>query len=158
VDGERRPPLTAKIQQVALVGKAAAPIAGKNFRTWSRLCLDFAAGFASLVVSLLIGEQVKAWLHVPIPGNVLGLFILLVCFRFGVVSPRLIQEASNRLLFVLPSLFIPIYVSAIGQGQLWSQLGWVLLPALLLATAGLWVFVGHLSQRLLSRNDPSQHE
>jgi holin-like protein len=150
--------LTAKIQQVALVGKAAAPIAGKNFRTWSRLCLDFAAGFASLVVSLLIGEQVKAWLHVPIPGNVLGLFILLVCFRFGVVSPRLIQEASNRLLFVLPSLFIPIYVSAIGQGQLWSQLGWVLLPALLLATAGLWVFVGHLSQRLLSRNDPSQHE
>jgi len=156
VDGERRPPLTAKTRQAAPVGKAVAPIAGKHLRTWSRLWLDFAAGFASLVLSLLIGEQVKAWLHVPIPGNVLGLFILLICFRFGVVSPRLIQEASNRLLFLLPALFIPIYVSAIGQGQLRSQFGWVLLPALLIATAGLWVFVGHLSQRLLSRNDPSQ--
>jgi holin-like protein len=150
--------LTAKTQPAALVGKAAAPIAGIHLRTWSRLSIDFAAGFASLVLSLLIGEQVKAWLHVPIPGNVLGLFILLICFRFGVVSPRLIEEASNRLLFVLPALFIPIYVSAIGQGQLWSQFGWVLLPALLIATAGLWVFVGHLSQRLLGRKHPSQHE
>ena len=150
--------MTAKIQPAALVGKAAVPIAGKHFRTRSRLWLDFAAGFASLVLSLLLGEQAKAWLHLPIPGNVLGLFVLLICFHFGVVSPRLIQEASNRLLFVLPALFIPIYVSAIGQGQLWSQLGWVLLPALLIATAALWVFVGHLSQRLLSRNDPSQDE
>jgi holin-like protein len=150
--------LTAKIQPAALVGKAAASIAGKHFRTCSRPWLDFAAGFASLVLSLLLGEQVKAWLHLPIPGNVLGLFVLLICFHFGVVSPRLIQEASNRLLFVLPALFIPIYVSAIGQGQVWSQLGWVLLPALLIATAALWVFVGHLSQRLLSRNDPSQDE
>jgi holin-like protein len=158
VDGERRPPLTAKIQLADLVGKAAAPIGGKHLRTWSRLWIDFAAGFTSLVVSLWIGEQVKAWLHLPIPGNVLGLFILLICFRFRLVSPRLIQEASNRLLFVLPALFIPIYVSAIGQGQLWSQLGWLLLPVLLIATAGLWVFVGHLSQRLLSRNDPSRHE
>jgi holin-like protein len=158
VGGERRPPLTAKTELAPLVGKAAAPIAGKQLRTWSRLWIDFAVGFASLVLSLLLGEQVKAWLHLPIPGNVLGLFILLICFRFGVVSPRLIQEASNRLLFVLPALFLPIYVSAIGQGQLWSQLGWVLLPALLIATAGLWVFVGHLSQRLLSRNDPSQDE
>jgi putative effector of murein hydrolase LrgA (UPF0299 family) len=72
------------------------------------------------------------------------------------ISPRLIEEASNRLLFILPALFIPIYVSAIGQGQLWSQVGVVLLLALLAATVCLWIFVGHLAQ-LLFRNS-KRHE
>ena len=62
-------------------------------------------------------------------------------------------EASNRLLFILPALFIPIYVAAIGQGQFWSQMAGIPLPALLVATASLWIFVGHLSQRFLSGSD-----
>ncbi len=79
----------------------------------------------------LSGEQIKNLLHLPIPGNVLGLFILLMCFRLRLIPPQLVEEASNRLLFILPALFIPIYVSAIGQGQLWSPISWVLLGTLL---------------------------
>jgi holin-like protein len=114
-----------------------------------RLWMELPCGFIVLFLCLSIGEQIKNWLHQPIPGNVLGLFILLICFRLHLISPRLIEEASNRLLFILPALFIPIYVSAIGQGQLWSQVGGVLLAALLAATVSLWIFVGHLAQRLL---------
>ena len=148
--------MTAKTEHSTLATKTTVPIVGgKSVQTWNRLWIDLAVGFAVLVLSLFGGEQVKAWLHLPIPGNVLGLFILLLCFRFGLIAPRLIEEVSTRLLFVLPALFIPIYVSAIGQGQLWSQLGWILLPALLVATAGLWIFIGHLAQRLLRRNNPA---
>ncbi len=147
-----------KTPHPTLAAKAPVPVdARSNVRTWNRRWLDLAVGSATLVLSLFVGEQAKVWLHVPIPGNVLGLFILLLCFRLGLISPRLIEEASSRLLFVLPALFIPIYVSAIGQGQLWSQLGWVLLPALLVATVWLWIFVGHLAQRLLRCNNPVQN-
>ena len=119
-------------------------------------CLYLLFGLAVLVLSLLAGEQIKAWLHLPIPGNVLGLFILLLCFRLRLIQPDLIKEASDRLLFVLPALFIPIYVSAIGGGQLWSKTGYVLLPTLLVATACLWMFVGHLAQHLLRRSCPNE--
>ena len=111
--------------------------------------MELPCGFIVLFLCLSTGEQIKNWLHQPVPGNVLGLFILLFCFRLQLISPRLIEEASNRLLFILPALFIPIYVSAIGQGQLWSQVGAVLLATLLAATVSLWIFVGHLAQRLL---------
>ena len=133
--------------------KAAAPVAyTANSRVRRHCWIDLPMGFAVLVVSLLAGEQAKIWLHVPIPGNVLGLFILLLCFRLRLISPKLIEEAANRLLYVLPALFIPIYVSAIGRGQLWSKISWFLLPALLAATAVLWMFVGHLTQYLLRRS------
>jgi holin-like protein len=117
-----------------------------------RLLIELPFGFIVLLLSLLSGEQIKNLLHLPIPGNVLGLFILLICFRLRLIPPQLVEEASNRLLFVLPALFIPIYVSAIGQGQLWSPISWALLGTLLLATASLWIFVGHLAQRLLRRS------
>lgn len=135
--------------------RAKTPVATVCTVPW-RSWMELACGFLVLVLSLLTGEQIKSWLHQPIPGNVLGLFLLLICFRLRLISPRLVEQASNRLLFVLPALFIPIYVSAIGQGQLWSKLGWVLLPALLAATAGLWIFVGHLAQILLRCS--SRHE
>jgi holin-like protein len=117
-----------------------------------RLLIELPFGLIVLLLSLLSGEQIKNWLHQPIPGNVLGLFILLLCFRLRLIPPQLVEEASNRLLFLLPALFIPIYVSAIGQGQLSSPMSWVLLGTLLAATASLWVFVGHLAQHLLRRS------
>jgi holin-like protein len=131
-------------------GAATAPAAPTVHRgAWLRFLIELLLGFSVLVLGLLAGEQVKMWLHLPVPGNVLGLFFLLLSFRLRLLPPQLIEKAANQVLYVLPSLFIPIYVSAIGQGQLWSQMSWILVPMLLLATAGLWIFVGHLAQKLL---------
>jgi holin-like protein len=127
----------------------AAPVVHRRAR-W-RFLIELLIGFSLLVVGSLAGEQVKTWLHLPVPGNVLGLFFLLLSFRLRLIPPQLIEQAANRVLYVLPSLFIPIYVLGIDQRQLWSQMSWVLLPMLLLATAGLWIFVGHLAQKLLRR-------
>jgi len=140
--------LTSKLPSL-VNARNAANIENKLRR---RLCIELPFGFIVLLLSLLSGEGIKAWLHLPIPGNVLGLFVLLICFRLRLIPPQLVEEASNRLLFVLPALFIPIYVSAIGGGQLWSKMSWVLLPTLLAATASLWTFVGHLAQYLLRRS------
>ena len=127
------------------------PPAAANRRTRRCLWVELAVGSAVLVLSVLAGEQIRIWLHLWIPGNLLGLFILLLCFKLRLIEPKFIEEAANRLLFVMPALFIPLLVSAIGCGQLWQQVGWVLLPALLAATAGLWIFVGHLAQHFLHR-------
>ena len=131
-------------------GAAEAPPApAVNRGAGRRFLIESSLGFFVLVLGLLAGEQVKTWVHLPVPGNVLGLFFLLLCFRLRLLPPQLTEKAANQLLYVLPSLFIPIYVSAIGQAQLWSQTSWILVPMLLLVTAGLWIFVGHFAQKLL---------
>ncbi|MBV8276856.1 MAG: CidA/LrgA family protein [Verrucomicrobia bacterium] len=116
-----------------------------------RFLIEFSVGFSVLGLASLAGEQVKTSLHLPVPGNVLGLFFLLLSFRLRLIPAQFIEEAANRVLYILPALFIPIYVLGISQRQLWSQMSWVLFPMLFLATAGLWIFVGHLSQKLLKR-------
>lgn len=128
----------------------AVPAVHRRAR-WRSL-IEFSIGFSVLVLASLAGEQVKTWLHLPVPGNVLGLFFLLLAFWLRLIPAQLMAEAANRVLYILPALFIPIYVLGIGQKQLWSQTSWVLFPMLFLATAGLWIFVGHLSQKLLNRS------
>jgi len=78
-------------------------------------------------------------------------------YSFNLLSPAADPATACRgslqsTPFRLARPFIPIYVSALGQGQLWSPMSWVLLGTLLVATATLWVFVGHLAQRLLRRS------
>ena len=133
-------------------GQGPTPAAfAANSRLRRRLWIDLPVGFALLVLSIIAGEQIKIWLQLPVPGNLLGLFVLLLCFRLRLIHPALIKEAASRLLYLLPALFIPVFVSAVGSDQLWSRRGWIFLPALLAATASLWIFVGHLAQYLLSR-------
>ena len=141
------PQTAAEVLPVNVAATApAAPVVHRG----ARWCLfELLVGLSVLVLGLLAGEQVKTWLHLPVPGNVLGLFFLLLCFRLRLLPPQLIEKAANQVLYVLPCLFIPIYVSAIGQGQLWSQMSWILVPMLLLVTGGLWIFIGHLAQKLL---------
>jgi holin-like protein len=142
------PQITAEVLPVN--GAATAPAAPAVHRgAWRRFLLELLLGFSVLVLGSLAGEQVKTWSHLPVPGNVLGLFSLLLSFRLRLLPPQLIEKAANQVLYVLPSLFIPIYVSAIGQGQLLSQMSWILVPMLLLVTGGLWIFIGHLAQKLL---------
>jgi holin-like protein len=137
--------------EILPVNGAATPLAAPAVHrgTRWRFLIELSVGFSVLVLGSLAGDQVKIWLHLPIPGNVLGLFFLLLSFRLRLLPPQLIEKAANQVLYVLPCLFIPIYVSAIGQGQLWSQMSWILVPMLLLVTGGLWVFIGHLAQKLL---------
>ena len=141
------PQIAAEVLSANGTATAQAPAVPRGARR--RFLIKLLLGFSVLVLALLVGERVKMWLHLPVPGNVLGLFFLLLSFRLRLLPPQLIEKAANQVLCVLPSLFIPIYVSAIGQGQLWSQISWILVPILLLVTAGLWIFVGQLAQKLL---------
>jgi holin-like protein len=140
--------MSTRLSQDQKIVKPVEANSGSSRRSWIYLPV----GFAVLVLALLSGEQIKRYLHVPVPGNVLGLFVLLLGFYLRLISPQLVEDAAKRLLFVLPALSIPLFVSAIIRGQLCSESGWAFLAAVLLATAGLWTFVGHLAQHLLRKS------
>lgn len=108
-------------------------------------------GMAIFWLFLTAGTQLKTWLHLIIPGNVLGLFLLLAAIALGIVKMDWIEFASKWLLFFMPMLFVPIYVGAGSFKALWAQWGWLLVPSLMVAVGLMWVAIGHLSQWVFSR-------
>jgi putative effector of murein hydrolase LrgA (UPF0299 family) len=75
--------------------KIAKPIEA-NSRSRRRSWIYLPVSFAELVLAMLAGEQIKTCLHVPIPGNVLGLFVL---FNASLV-PYTIVRATQFFEFV----------------------------------------------------------
>ena len=108
-------------------------------------------GFAILVACLEVGEWLKAKLGLILPGNILGLFLLLALLLARVVPLRWVENAARLLLWLLPLLFVPVFVPTIRDRELWLVQGRSLAGGVVLGTVLLWAVVGHLSQWVLGR-------
>ena len=103
-------------------------------------------GFVILVACLLAGEWLKQRFSLVLPGNILGLFILLILLLTGVIPLRWVESAARLLLWLLPFLFLPIFILAMRDKAFWAVQGRALCGATIIGMVLLWVFVGHLSQ------------
>lgn len=93
--------------------------------------LKITAQIALLWVIFQGGNLIVALLHLPLPGNVLGMLIL-----FGLLSAKIIplpwvEEGAALLLKHLAFFFIPIAVGLMNWGSLFSVSGLILVLALL---------------------------
>ena len=64
-------------------------------------------GFAVLLTMQFLGELLSRWLAMPIPGNVLGMGLLLFLLSTGVVRVEWLEEAAELLLSHMALFFIP---------------------------------------------------
>lgn len=64
-------------------------------------------GLSILLIMQFVGEVVSRGLDIPIPGNVLGMGLLLAALGLGVVRLEWVQEAADLLLSHLALLFVP---------------------------------------------------
>ncbi len=103
-------------------------------------------GFVILVACLLAGEWLKQQCNLVLPGNILGLFILLTLLLTGAVPLRWVESAARLLLWLLPFLFLPIFILAMRDQAFWAVQGRALCGATIIGMFLLWGFVGHLSQ------------
>ncbi|MBE6050001.1 MAG: CidA/LrgA family protein [Clostridium sp.] len=74
----------------------------------------------------LLGEFISKILSLPIPGNVLGLIILLILLCTNIIKPSQIENISNFLLDHLAFFFIPAGVQLMSSCGLikdsWAKL------------------------------------
>lgn len=103
-------------------------------------------GFAVLVACLEAGEVIKHWLGLILPGNILGLFLLLALFGTGIVPLRWVAGAARWLLWLLPLLFMPIFVYALRNRDFWLADRGLFAAVVTAATLLLWAVTGHLAQ------------
>lgn len=69
--------------------------------------------FIILIITFL-GELISKTLSLPIPGNVLGMLLLLIALLTRVIKPEHIEEVSNYLLNNLAFFFVPASIGIMG--------------------------------------------
>lgn len=110
------------------------------------------SGAPALTGCFLAGEALRGLLGLKVPGNMLGLFLLLTLLGVGVVKLRHVEAAAGTLLGVLPLLFVPLFVGAAEDRRFWAERGTLFAAAILAGLLALWAIVGHLAQWLLARS------
>lgn len=120
--------------------------------------VETAVGLVIFCVFLGAGMLLKQSLQLILPANVLGMLLLLIAISLGLVKTRWIERAGSYLLFLLPLLFVPIYVGAGAYRAIWIQWGWLLVPVLIVTVIAMWIFSGRLSQTIhrLLRKTPGE--
>jgi len=75
-------------------------------------------GFAFLLGFQLLGELISRTSGVPIPGNVIGMALLLAALACGLVKVAWIEEAAELLLSHMALFFVPAGVGVMVYGGL----------------------------------------
>lgn len=66
----------------------------------------------SLIFSIcLLGEMLHRFLNIPVPGNILGMLVLLLLLCCKIIKPEQIKETTNFFLQHLAFFFLPASVS-----------------------------------------------
>ena len=101
-------------------------------------------GFAILLLLQFIGTLLSTWMSLPIPGNVLGMVLLLVALLLGWVKVEWLEAATDLLLSNMALFFVPagvgvmVYADLIGREWLPICVGMILSTFIVMAVTG-WV-------------------
>jgi len=128
----------------------ARPVSIESWRAAMRGSVHAATTLVTLAgqVGLLgaifaVSNVVVTRLHLRVPGNIVGMLLLLALLSTGVVQERWVAAAAGLLTKHLAFFFIPIAVGLMDWGGLLWQVGhWLLLAIVVSSVAGMAVSGG----------------
>lgn len=96
--------------------------------------LNITLQIAFLYVLSLLGGIIVKFLHLPLPGSIIGLIILLLLLHMKIVKKEYVADGAGFLLPILTLLFIPATVGVVNYPELLSWLGVSLLIITIIST------------------------
>lgn len=111
-------------------------------------------GQAALFESMyLAGTSLASGFHLPLPGSLLGMLLLLCLLAAGVVREEQLDELGRFMLTHLAFFFVPLAVGVMTYSALLSSAGPVLVIALVGSAAAGLAVAGLVGQALARRED-----
>ena len=108
-------------------------------------------GLTYLLLFQLCGEIISRFLDLPIPGNVMGMGLLLLALTTGWIDVKWIEEAADILLSNMTLFFVP---AGVGVMVYSDQIAAEWLPitvATIISTFVVMAVTGVLAQKLENR-------
>ncbi|WP_034761375.1 CidA/LrgA family protein [Rossellomorea vietnamensis] len=100
-----------------------------------------------------IGGAVEELLHLPIPGSIIGLTLLLACLSLKIIPVIIVEDGASFLLAILPLLFIPAMTGVMNYPALLSGTGAMLFLIVVVSTVVTMAVSGFASQHLEKRSE-----
>jgi len=107
-------------------------------------------GFSLLLGLQCLGELLSTWLDLPLPGSVVGMILMVVALRAGLIQLAWVTEAATLLLKNLSMLFVPAGVGVMVYFDLIAQQWLPLTVATIVSTLAVIAATG-LTSKILSR-------
>ncbi|PLS01541.1 CidA/LrgA family protein [Neobacillus cucumis] len=106
-----------------------------------------------LVIIYQVGNLTVEYLHMQIPGNVIGIVLLFLLLWSGLIKVEQIESTVGFLLKHLGFFFIPISVGLMTLGDIVITKGWILLVILLISAFIGIVAAGKTTQSVIEKNE-----
>ena len=87
-----------------------------------------------LFVISLIGEGISSFFHLPIPGSIIGLFLLLIALQLKWIRLRHIHAVAEFLIANMTILFLP---AGVGIMERWNAISANIVPIILIIMGAL---------------------
>ncbi|GGN93743.1 CidA/LrgA family protein [Saccharibacillus kuerlensis] len=113
---------------------------------------------AAIQVAILMGfselvNVLAAWMHLPLPGSIVGILVLFLLLQFRVVKLEWIELGATWLLAELLLFFIPAAVGVMNYIPLLEQDGLRIFAVVLLSTLLVMTSSGLLARTLSRRKE-----
>ncbi|CAM4233861.1 CidA/LrgA family protein [Saccharibacillus endophyticus] len=108
---------------------------------------------AGLMGFSLLMNRLAVWMHLPVPGSILGIFVLFLLLQFRIVKLEWVELGANWLLAELLLFFIPAAVGVMNYIPLLEQDGIRILAVVILSTLIVMVSSGLLAGALSKRKE-----
>jgi len=101
---------------------------------------------------VIVGNWLQDFLHLPLPGSIIGLLVLLAVLSLKVFQLEWIESGSYFLLSYLPLYFIPATVGVMNYGHVFAGKGFLLIPITMISTFLTMWFSSYISQVLVKKS------
>ena len=107
--------------------------------------------FGIILAVTCVGEIMKYFIPLPIPGSIYGLILMFVLLLAKVIKVEHVKETGEFLIEIMPLMFIPAGVGLITS---WEQLQSFMVPLLVITVVSTFVVMivtGKVTDFLISR-------
>ena len=109
--------------------------------------------FGIILAVTCVGEIMKYFIPLPIPGSIYGLILMFVLLLTKVIKVEHVKETGEFLIEIMPLMFIP---AGVGLLTSWSQLQSFLVPLLVITVVSTFVVMivtGKVTDFLISKKE-----
>lgn len=104
-----------------------------------------------------LGVGIVSYLHIPLPGSIVGLLLLVLSLIFKLIKVEYIQDGAGFLIGVLTLFFIPATVGVIDYPELMSGTGLLIILAVIASTL-ISIYVTGLLTQIIEKKELAKKE
>ena len=114
--------------------------------------------FGIILAVTCVGEIMKYFIPLPIPGSIYGLILMFVLLLAKVIKVEHVKETGEFLIEIMPLMFIP---AGVGLMASWGELQGFLVPLLVItvSTTFIVIFVtGKVTDFMMDRKEKTSRK